>query len=629
MRRFKTLLFFISVTLSFNISCAQNEQFDPSLNEYADLYPIKIEDGRYLFSWKDRYKSIKSIFLIANLQGKKKIRLVDLNNDGVYRCALDLPPATYYYKFLINDNLIVIPQHETQFSRKMGNAGCLLVPDESKPFISRIIPSHNKLVSKLNSIKFKISGDRTKLDVSRLFISINGIKVRNKSYKYNPKTGWGEITSFNKSWGDKQVKIKGADEDNKNLFKTEATIYLYPKEKKGEQTKILQGVTGYQLLVPYFNSQDELKATLKTVIAKIDYLNSTEKNDKNSLGIKLLILHSLMPAEDNYHHLTKSYTSFDRTIANANLLKQISVACRKRGIKLITHYNCGYMSNGNPIFQAAYGNPISFHREWFFLNKKATEYQSFLDDPNKPLLNLKNNHAANSFIKNIISWLNKGFNGFYFKKTGLQSANWWKRVRRTLPYSILIAETTGGQDYKTQIFKRKFNILDDFQFSTQLLLAFSGNNPREISKFMQANSKITSTYGNLIHLSSRRINLRPATMLNSDTKLKAMLGFLLTSGGIPVLNWGDELGIKSRKPPLAYEPIKMNWEKVKTDSLNPLSLLNMIKRLTALRLKYEELSQEIKNKKNVITWAKKSVLQWSAFLRTTIKQRFFIGITPC
>lgn len=630
MQRFKLCLLILSALLSFTISCSQNIQFDPDIEEYADLHPIKMDDGRYLFSWKDNYKSIKSIYLIANLPGKKKIQMVDLNGDGIYRCALDLPPATYYYKFLINKNLLVIPQHEDKFSRRMGNSGKLSVPDESKPFVSRVIPKHGKLVTKLNSLRFKISGNRKKLDLSRLRIYINGKNIRynsKKPYKYDPKTGWCEITSFNKNWGAKTIKITGADKKNKKLFKAEATIYLYPNENKKEQKKTLQGVTGYQLLVPYFNSQDEITATLKTLLAKINYLNSTKKDEKEALGIKLLILHSLMPAEDSYHRITKSYNSFDRKIANNYLLKQVATECRKRGIKLITHYNCGYMSNGNPLFQAAYGNPVAFQKDWFYLDENATKYQNFLDNPNKPLLNLNNNYAANSFIKNIITWLKRGFNGFYFEKVGLQANSWWKRVRRTLPYSLLIAETTGGSDYKKQIFKNKFNILDDLQFSKQLLLAFSGNNPRKISDFIRANSHSTSTYGNLIHLSSRNDGLRPATILNNTTRLEAMLGFLLTSGGIPVLNWGDELGSKSRKAPLAYEPIKMNWKKVAKSEKNPLSLLNMIKRLTSLRLQYEELNREIKYKKSVITWAKKTAPQWSAFLRSTVKQRFFIGIT--
>ncbi len=618
MARFKLSLFLISVLFSLTLSCTKNEQFDTPIDKYADLHPVKMSDGRYLFSWEDRYKSIKSIFLVGNFGYTKKVKMVDLNNDGIYRCALDLNPGTYYYKFLINHNLLAIPQHETQFNRQMNNAGHLLVPDESNPYISRIIPQHGKLVFKLNKIRFRINGKIKNLDQSKLRIYINGIRI---THKYDPLTGWGEVSSFNKNWGEKRIVIT----DNK-LFRKKATIYLYPQSKKREQRKILQGVTGYHLLIPYFNSQEGLKASLKTLLAKIEYLNSSKDEKNSSLKIKLLILHSLMPAEDPYHHLIKFFSGFDKKIANSYLLKEVATECHKRGIKLITHYNSGYMSNGNPLFQAVYGNPISFQRDWFFLDKQATKYQTFQDNPNQPLLNLKNTFAANYFINNLISWLRRGFGGFLMDNSGLQPTFWWERVRRTMPNSILIAKTTGGYNYKKQLFINKFNLFDDSQFPTQLLLAFSGTEPRKISGFMQENAKLSSAWGNLIHLSSQHDNLRPATVLNNPTKLKAMLGFLLTSGGIPVINWGDELGLKSRLAPLTYKPIKMDWKKVKTDFQNKLSLLNMIKKLSILRSKYEELNREIKNNKNVITWAEKKSDDWSGFIRSTTRQRFFTGV---
>ncbi len=632
--RFK-ILFLISIYLPlYLLSCGGDTKFDPPLSEYPGLNTIRISSDEYLFSYIDRYKNIKAVSLVGNFKvnGKRKsmIKMHDLNNDGIYRCSLTPDKGVYFYKYLINNSLLVSPQPKNNTRRSVDGAAELKVTKSSSLYFSKVFPCDETSVTNLTNISCVIKGKYEQLDPKTISIKLN---YKNIKVKYDAQKG--VITGIvkNPKEGQYFLQISARNKNQKNIPEFRSTFYYYKNRIKNTKHSALEGVTAYRVLIPYFGPEYKKgTANIQDLISKLDYLNNG-KTDGKSLGIKILILHSPLKSVDEYGKHVKSYTSFKRNIGGNWWMKRLSLECKKRGIKLLVHYNTAYMSNLHKFFQDAYGYPGSKKKDWFFFaDDLKTKYREYNNNPATPLINISDDpFAENYFLNNIWDWIKMGIDGFFFDSSDLHQDSWWHKVNASInKYRmnlLLCGAGEGKPGYIDHLYHGMFNIVDHVRFPGELMNAFSDNSdPAYFSDFCFDFEK--NIPENAVYFRSTSIGpgLRPATKLNNRGRLVSSIAFTLLSGGIPVINWGDELSLKSTPVPNSDMPPQMPWSSLSFAKNNPQSIFSIVKKLIELRKQYPALRKDKHNGKPVLTWNSNNKKGWRAFIRHTDSNSFFVGV---
>jgi hypothetical protein len=104
------------------------------------------------------------------------------------------------------------------------------------------------------------------------------------------------------------------------------------------------------------------------------------------------------------------------------------------------------------------------------------------------------------------------------------------------------------------------------------------------------------------------------------------LGYLLTSGGVPLIQWGDELNILSPDPPLDREPPAMPWEDADACRNDPESTFNLVRKLALLRKQYPELRQDTHKGRHILSWSKRQEDGLALWMRQISPDRFFAAV---
>ncbi len=93
-----------------------------------------------------------------------------------------------------------------------------------------------------------------------------------------------------------------------------------------------------------------------------------------------------------------------------------------------------------------------------------------------------------------------------------------------------------------------------------------------------------------------------------------------------MLQWGDELDIRSPEPPLDRDPSTMDWSIVSNRQSDPQSTFSMVRSLVRLRQAWPELRRDLDGGRPVLRWMNERELGYSAWVRQTVPNRFFLGM---
>jgi len=623
-----TPLTLIRLLLLLVISCSGDREYDPSLKDEPCLIAHQLKNGQVLFSFRNFFGPIKTVQVAGDFSYNSKpagpFQLKDINGDGVFRCATDLDPGIYMYRFIINANIIVDPieMHDFAFA---GSAGGLQVKHENQPRILKTTPDKYSLIDeKDRSFHFRMGGNTDGFIPRTLTVYING-----KEYKpeYDHSSGKGKLTIPNTRDNAITFAFRAQTASGMEALNDRVTLYKKPKRKRA---MLPASITSYRILVPYFGTETEAgKAGLKAVIDRLDYLNNGKED---SLGIKLLFLHALYPVADPHCQAALSYTGFRRGVYRG-LLHRLTAECRKRGIKTVLHYNAGYCSNKHPWFQEAYGNLTSNKMRWFrFQNSRHTRYAGFMRLKAYPILRIDDNEIAQAFfLNNILDWIKTGVDGLFLENADLQDDRFWsERVRPFIsryrkPF-LIIRNARREAGRIAYLNSSPANLVSFSHYPRQLQLALATkeirNIPELLTTFME-NSPDTV----FLRPTSTAGEKRPGSLFRKNSSRAAYIGNMLIGSGIPVIRFGDELGAVSPPYPESRNPARMPWSSLATQSKLPVSLFNLTRLLIKLRGKNPELQRDrLAGKKTVFYDSEKDEPQTTA-IRWAGGDSFYFFIT--
>ncbi|WP_072593422.1 alpha-amylase family glycosyl hydrolase [Streptobacillus ratti] len=378
-------------------------------------------------------------------------------------------------------------------------------------------------------------------------------------------------------------------------------IFSCSKSNKYENThedKIAKTGIYYEIFVRSFaDSNGDGIGDLNGIRAKLPELKD--------LGIEGLWLTPIFSSPSYHKYDVTDYYNIDSEYGSIEDFKELVKASHKLGIKVIIDLPINHTSSEHSWFKDVLMNKNSKYRKFYRIEKNNNENINFksaplggiawhnLNDEEKyfgifwsgmPDLNLREKEVRKEIHKISKYWINEvGIDGYridaaphaygkgeYPKDINLMEENikWWSEFRNELIKIKKDVYIVGEVWTAPEIVAKYFNVFDsnfNFEFSEKAIFnALIRENAKELS------SKLTRVY-NLYEKSTKEYIDAPFLTNHDQSRLSEKLpdierqklaaSILLTLPGNPYIYYGEELGMKGKKPDeLIREPYIWNDE---------------------------------------------------------------------
>ena len=332
-----------------------------------------------------------------------------------------------------------------------------------------------------------------------------------------------------------------------------------------------QGVM-YEIFVrSFFDSDGDGIGDIRGLIRKLDYLNDGDPDTDDDLGISVVWLMPVFESPSYHGYDVSDYYQINPDYGTKEDFFELVREAKKRGIKIVTDLVLNHCSSQHPYFQDAYGNPESPYSDWFyFTNESQTRAHNwyFRDDPYErgmlkpfmPALNVNNPEVQEYLIETAKYWLKpceaddceSGIDGFRLDYVKGPPHEFWQLFRQEIkkfkPDALLLAEAWTGMDEIALYFEDQFDMAFDFPFQGSLLAAITSGTSREFVSLVEYQQNILPQQAVMNRFINNHDMNRIFTQITDDQAYLA-LTILLTFPDMPMLYYGDELGMKGQKDP--------------------------------------------------------------------------------
>lgn len=361
----------------------------------------------------------------------------------------------------------------------------------------------------------------------------------------------------------------------------------------------------YEIFVrSFYDTNDDGTGDLNGVTAKLDYLQS--------LGVSGIWLMPINPSPSYHGYDITDYDGINPQYGNMADFKHLLDEAHKRGIKVIIDMVINHSSNEHPWFKAAL-DPHSPYHDWYSWADKYTDLDTLsatgvtawhaagaqpaveqpavaqhylgIFAPTMPDLNYDNPAVRAAMIKVGQFWLKQGVDGFRLDAAqhiydNLQSdmddpaalaknITWWNEYRQGLdavnPHAYLVGEVTRPVATELAPYFKPLDAVFNFPLAVQLI------DSAQRERNLDLATTLEHTYASYRAADGGQLRDAPFLSNHDQERVMSQLGdnpqhmrmaaaMLLTLPGQPYLYYGEELGMRGRKPDEALrEP--MRWQR--------------------------------------------------------------------
>ena len=163
----------------------------------------------------------------------------------------------------------------------------------------------------------------------------------------------------------------------------------------------------YEIFVRSFADSDgDGIGDIPGITARLDYLAS--------LGVTVIWLMPIYPSPSVHGYDVTNYTEVNPQYGTLADLQLLVEAAHDRGMRVILDFVPSHLSNQNPLFQEAYGNPEASISDWFVWTDEAhTQYAGFADLREMPRFNHSQPEVADYLVAAAKYWLDLDGDGDY------------------------------------------------------------------------------------------------------------------------------------------------------------------------------------------------------------------------
>ncbi|HHY34203.1 MAG TPA: hypothetical protein GX510_00985 [Firmicutes bacterium] len=330
---------------------------------------------------------------------------------------------------------------------------------------------------------------------------------------------------------------------------------------------------------------------LEGIVRKLDYVEK--------LGAGLVYLTPVFTAPSSHKYDVSDYEHVDPCFGGDEALKKLSRELHNRGMKLML--DVPFNHSGKEFFAfkdvVAKGEK-SAYRDWFeirdFPVKTGSEhnYETFGTVSSMPKLRTSNPEVRRYLLDVIYRWTREfGVDGWRLDVANEVDHDFWrefrKTVRRANPEAFILGEI--WHDSLPWLLGDQFDSVLNYPWR-ELVLSFFVRKERSPAEFGMALTSLLMRYPSpvnavLVNLLGSHDTPRIMTLAGEDEKLvELMVAFLFLFPGIPLVYYGDEVGMVGGPDPDCRRP--MIWE---ADRQNR-NLFELYRAMVKLRQRYPWLS---------------------------------------
>ncbi len=330
----------------------------------------------------------------------------------------------------------------------------------------------------------------------------------------------------------------------------------------------------------HISNEHRFGGNLRGMLEAVPYLQS--------LGVGVLYMTPIFCSNTSHRYNTFDYERIDPLLGTAKDLRDLADALHAAGIRLVLDGVFNHCGEGfAPFVDAKNRGPDSPYYDWFYFDEKLPcGYFTFGDNLRyMPKLNLRNPDCAAYFLNIGRKWLREAHvDGWRLDVSPEVYPDFWRQFRKAVldenPDAILIAEcwedarewcTLGDMFDGTMHYVLSGAIWGFFAEGTLSLREFDARVNRAMALYPQ---EVQNCLWNFIssHDTPRMLTRAGGKM----PRLRKAAFFQMTHPGVPVIYYGDELGMRGGPDPDCRRP--MAWNRVEGNRT-----LAYYQKLTAVR----------------------------------------------
>ena len=372
--------------------------------------------------------------------------------------------------------------------------------------------------------------------------------------------------------------------------------HAYPAQEKPQWAR---GCVGYQIFPDRFRRVDvpgeeavepwgskrvaneyRFGGNLKGILEAVPYLAE--------LGVGVIYMTPIFLSDTSHRYNTFDYYQIDPLLGSLEDLKALADALHERGIRIVLDGVFNHCGLGFAPFQDAMEKgKASPYYDWFFFGEQySCGYMTFGEKwAYMPKLNMQNEACAEYFLDVGRYWLREAHvDGWRLDVSPEVYPDFWRQFRRavkkTNPNAIMIAEcwddsrewcSIGDMFDGTMHYVLSGAIWKFFAEKRWSLAEFDAGVNRAMMLYPQ---EVQNSMWNFL---SSHDTARMLTRCGGRTKaMRAAAFFQMTHPGVPVIYYGDELGMRGGPDPDCRR--SMTWDRVEGNGM-----LACYKRLTKMR----------------------------------------------
>jgi len=368
--------------------------------------------------------------------------------------------------------------------------------------------------------------------------------------------------------------------------------------------KWFEGTVVYQIFPDRFKKKDNngnmaegfYGGNIKGVMSESDYIKS--------LGVGCVYFNPVFRSKSYHRYDTTDYYELDPVFGDKEQLKQFIKLCHASNIRVM--FDAVLNHTGNDFFafrDVVLNGESSVYKDWFYIysfplsNSPKPNYECFSFFADMPKLNTSNPEVIDYLIGVLKYWtLEFDIDGWRFDVADEMDRNFIRQIRRELKAVkneiVLVGEIFDEasswllEDQFDSVinYPLKFFINDLFAYRSIDVEHFVQRVGGYLMKFK------TGVLNSMVNVISTHDTARFLT-LSKECKKRFELAvvFQFTFPGVPMIYYGDEIGMKGGDDPDCRRP--MVWDKDRWD----MKILELYRFLTGLRKEYEALRTGVFN----------------------------------
>ena len=442
--------------------------------------------------------------------------------------------------------------------------------------------------------------------------------------KSNEKVYW---------WGKGGLKEESEGRPDKRCFEVNVIDNPYPEEvilaktpttkselQPPEQPDWIEGITVYQIFLDRFAKGNENKSVPEPRLEwgekpHLDYPRVAKEhaggdlagikkhlNHLRELGVGTVYITPIFKSPTNHKYDTEDYTNIDASFGVEKNLVELVHEAHKSGIKVLldgvfNHCSDKLLINGvRPFEDVIVKGERSRYRSWFHFDEwsdtpRDWKYECFWAVKSIPKFNTDNSECAAYLLEVATQWMEKaGIDGWRLDTARDVSHKFWKLFRKTVksenPDAWIIGEILwGGKEY---LLSDELDSLTSIRWGNVILDFIEGFNKDRVLKtdaqwldgelqYLLHEEYTPQIFASLVQMLGNHDTMRVQTRVGpARARLAAIL--LFTSPGIPLVYYGDEIGMEGGHDPDCRRCMEWNREKWNGDTFELYKKLIKIRR---------------------------------------------------